>query len=647
MFAMLAMLDSFFIFNKVPADAHRGEYQIALVILSYLVASFASYTALALAQQLVDTKNSRERYWLHWGGAFAMGAGIWSMHFIGMLSYKMTMAVAYEPFLTLLSMLIAITVAYGVLGIVARDRLSLKQIAVGAVLLGAGISSMHYTGMAAMHMDGDLRYRPDIFLLSIIIAIAASGTALWMTFTLMRSNNVYHYLLQAGASLIMGAAICGMHYTGMAALVFIPYEHNHAEVNQSPDVLAVSIAVMTSVILGIALAAGAYKRAKVEEALRDADHRKDEFLSTLAHELRNPLAPISMALSMLQSPELDEQKRAKSCGIIERQLKQINRLVDDLVDLSRITHGKIELRKQPIMLSEAIDIALETVKPVVNQHGHTLTIYAPKEPIWLDADRTRLAQIFINLINNAAKYTLPNGVITLEAKRSEDKGVVVKVRDTGIGIPANKLQHIFELFVQLETSLERSHGGLGIGLTLVKRLVELHGGTIEAQSEGAERGSEFIVCLPTILTPELAPRVETQMLPEAVCKPRVLVTDDNIAFTETLGAMLEMLGYEVQVTNDGASALAAAQTFVPEIILLDIGMPGMNGYDVCKRMRAMPALRDSLIIAQTGFSQPDYFERSKAAGFDHHLIKPVNIHVIERLLQSFNLSRRAGVDHAF
>lgn len=267
------MLEGFFINGALPAGVEHGTYQLPLVVLSYVVASFASYTALALAQQLVDVTNIREKRLFHWGGAFAMGAGIWSMHFIGMLSYKMRMVVDYDPPLTLLSMLIAIAVAYGVLGIVARERLTLSPILFGAVLLGFGICGMHYTGMAAMKMDGDLRYIPSIFFLSVAIAVAASAAALWMAFTLARHSSGYRYLFQPGAALIMGAAICGMHYTGMAAAVFIPYAECRYDPNQNFDMLAFSIAGITAIILGLALATGIYRKTQTEFQLQYSENK--------------------------------------------------------------------------------------------------------------------------------------------------------------------------------------------------------------------------------------------------------------------------------------------------------------------------------------------------------------------------------------
>jgi len=266
------MLDSFFIYD-IPPIIETGHYQIPLVVLSYVVASFASYTALLLAQQLTATQNTLEKRWLHWGGAFAMGAGIWSMHFIGMLSYKMRMVVEYDPLLTLLSMLIAIAVAYGALGIVTRERLLFSQILIGGVLMGMGICGMHYTGMAAMIMDADLRYIPSIFVVSVIIAIAASIVALWMTFVLSKHSSIHRYLFQICAALIMGAAICGMHYTGMYASIFIPFAQCRYDPNQNFDVLALVVAGITTIILGMALGVGVYRKAQTELQLRNSESK--------------------------------------------------------------------------------------------------------------------------------------------------------------------------------------------------------------------------------------------------------------------------------------------------------------------------------------------------------------------------------------
>jgi PAS domain S-box-containing protein len=375
-------------------------------------------------------------------------------------------------------------------------------------------------------------------------------------------------------------------------------------------------------------------RKKMDARLKDSDRRKDEFLATLAHELRNPLAPLSNALHMLQLPELGEQRRREAYKIMEHQLQQMVRLVDDLLDVSRISHGKIELRRQRIQLKDAITSAMETVRPLIEERRHALTLEVPDEPVWVNADLIRLSQIFANLLNNAVKYTPGGGQIQL-AVEAGAREVTVRVRDNGIGIPESDLPKIFDMFTQVDNSIERAQGGLGIGLTLVRNLVQLHGGSIEARSSGINQGSEFVVKLPRVDGPEPIKTSKDKPVSRGHGRRlKVLVVDDSREVAKTLGWMVELLGHEVQVTTDGASALALARDFVPDAVLLDIGLSGMSGYDVCRKMRAEPLLKDTIIIAQTGWGQAEHRQRSKEAGFHYHLVKPVDIHVLEDLLLS-------------
>lgn len=378
------------------------------------------------------------------------------------------------------------------------------------------------------------------------------------------------------------------------------------------------------------------RRKEAEEALRESDRRKDEFLATLAHELRNPLAPLKNALHILKQPKSEKTRRNEALTIMGHQLQQMVRLVDDLLDVSRISHGKIELRKKRITFAEAIDMALETAKPLIEANGHTLTLDIPKTTSWLDADLTRLAQVFANLLGNAAKYTKPGGKISLKAE-VEDQMLVVTICDTGIGIPPEMLSKIFDMFTQVDASIERTHGGLGIGLTLVKKLVELHGGTVEASSRGLHQGSEFVVRLPFVMPPTVESPAPSQ--PAALRPPqhkrRILVVDDNQNLAKTLGWMVEILGHDVRVVHDGKTMLALATTYRPDIILLDIGLAGVSGYDLAKQIRQHPTLKDCVLIAQTGWGQPEHQRRSKEAGFDHHLVKPVELETLAQLLASF------------
>jgi PAS domain S-box-containing protein len=371
---------------------------------------------------------------------------------------------------------------------------------------------------------------------------------------------------------------------------------------------------------------------RVEEALKEADRRKDEFLAMLAHELRNPLAPVSNALQILKLSGVDPAAAERARGMMERQVEHLVRLVDDLLDVSRIMRGKIELRRGPVELSAVVARAVETAQPVVEAEGHRLTVSLPPEPLWLDGDLVRLAQVVGNLINNAAKYTEGGGTIRVAADR-EGNEAVLRVRDTGIGIAPNLLPRIFDMFVQAERRTRDARGGLGIGLTLVRRLVEMHGGSVVAHSEGPGKGSEFVVRLPLLPRPAGAAAPQTAGRRNAAPPPRrILVVDDSADAADSLAMMLRLDGHDVRVARDGPRALELAAADPPDVALLDIGMPGMDGYEVARRFRADPALRDVLLVAVTGWGQEDDRRRTREAGFDHHLVKPVETGVLESLL---------------
>jgi len=374
-------------------------------------------------------------------------------------------------------------------------------------------------------------------------------------------------------------------------------------------------------------------RKEMENKLKESDRRKDEFLATLAHELRNPLAPLKGALQIIKQTETDDARMSEAKEIMENQLQQMVRLVDDLLDVSRISHGKIELIKKSMPLADAISMALETVLPLAEAKGHRLTIDLSKETVWLNADGHRLAQVFANLLNNAVKYTEPGGVIRVEASVKGDV-VEVAICDNGIGIPANMLPSIFEMFTQVDTSVERSQGGLGIGLTLVRNLVDLHGGNVRAESKGIGQGSVFTVRLPLSISPATVEHKPQAAAASPARKLRVLVVDDNHNLAKTLGWMVEALGHEVKVVCEGKEVIATAQSYLPDVILLDIGLSGMNGYDLAKEIRKHPKLKHCLLIAQTGWGQPEHRRRSKEAGFDHHLVKPVEMETLAQLFTS-------------
>jgi PAS domain S-box-containing protein len=379
-------------------------------------------------------------------------------------------------------------------------------------------------------------------------------------------------------------------------------------------------------------AAVAIENARLYSDLKAADRRKDEFLAMLAHELRNPLAPIRNALHIMKMADKNGEAAEQARQMTERQVQHLVRLVDDLLDVSRVMRGRVELRKEPVELGVIIAHAVETAQPILDAQGQELVLSVPSESLRLEADPTRLAQVIGNLLNNAAKFSYRAGRVWLTAEREHDEAVV-RVRDEGAGISPALLPHLFDLFVQGNLSLERSQGGLGIGLTIVRKLVELHGGKVTARSEGPGKGSEFVVRLPMLqgAAKPLDAGPRRDLVPQAMSR-RVLIVDDNVDATQSMAVLLQLWGYEVRVAHSGQDALPKAEAFQPEVVLLDIGLPGMNGYEVAQRLRAQPRFDKTILIAVTGYGQEGDRRRSKDAGFNHHLTKPVDPDALQRLL---------------
>ncbi len=377
-----------------------------------------------------------------------------------------------------------------------------------------------------------------------------------------------------------------------------------------------------------ALLAEAGRRA---EALREADRRKDEFLATLAHELRNPLAPLRNALEILRLAGSNSAMSEKAREMMERQLNQMVRLVDDLLDVSRITTGKLGLRKARLEVQSAVRDGVETVRPFLETRQQVLSVDLPVEPLVVDGDRTRLSQVFANLVHNAAKYSAHEAPIAFSLAR-EGEEAVVRVRDRGIGLDAGSLTSIFDMFVQVDKSLERSQAGLGVGLTLAKRLVTLHGGSIEARSEGRGKGSEFVVRLPLADGAAAGDAESPRKDARESRGRRVLIADDNADFANSLSSLITGAGHEVRVAYDGAEALAAASRFHPDVAFLDIGMPRIHGYEVARQLRELPGMSACTLVAVTGWGQEDDRRRAREAGFDRHLVKPVDPREIESIL---------------
>jgi signal transduction histidine kinase len=387
-------------------------------------------------------------------------------------------------------------------------------------------------------------------------------------------------------------------------------------------------------------------RKRVEQALKEGDERKDQFLAMLAHELRNPLAPISNAVQIMKAEGLSGPYFQWSIKVIEDQIKQMTRMVDDLLDVSRITRGKVVLQKEPIDLEVVVDLAVEASRPLIKDCKHELTVVLPPRPIILEVDPARMAQVLSNLLNNAAKYTDEGGEISLSAEQA-GREVLIRVRDNGIGIAAELLPHVFDMFTQADQTLSRSRGGLGIGLTLVRSLVEMHNGRVGVHSDGPDRGSEFTVRLPLPAQPDAAQPDAAQ--PDAadpatndpgipLPRRRILVVDDNRSHATSLGVLLRTMGHQVDEAYDGVTALELARRHRPDVILLDIGLPVMDGYEVARRCREQKDLEQTMLVAMTGYGKEEDRRRSQEAGFNVHLVKPVNLEDLRMLLNQPDLS---------
>jgi signal transduction histidine kinase/ActR/RegA family two-component response regulator len=381
----------------------------------------------------------------------------------------------------------------------------------------------------------------------------------------------------------------------------------------------------------------AYERLRLIEQLREQDQRKDEFLATLAHELRNPLAPIRNGLELIRLSNNNPATVDRATTIMNRQVEQMVRLVDDLLDVARISRNKLELRKERVDLQSVVRNAVETSRPILAAAKNDLHVELPSEPVYLDADPVRLAQVFSNLLNNAAKYSEPGGSVSLIATQTGSE-LTVRVSDTGIGIEPGKLSQIFGMFVQLDASGPQVQSGLGVGLTLVQRLIEMHGGSIEARSEGTGQGSEFVVRLPALTPAAKAFPDETAVLEEdrPTVRRRILVVDDNLDSAESMAMMLTLSGHEVAMAHDGMEAVERAREFQPEVAFLDLGMPKLDGYEAARSIRRQSWGKQIMLVALTGWGQQEDKRRSREAGFDAHLVKPIDFGALEELVAGMN-----------
>jgi PAS domain S-box-containing protein len=372
---------------------------------------------------------------------------------------------------------------------------------------------------------------------------------------------------------------------------------------------------------------------QVESRLLEADRRKDEFLATLAHELRNPLAPIRNAARSIRLKAESDPQLQRAQAIIDRQIDHLSRLVDDLLDISRITHGKIEMQFETLPLATVVEYAVELVRPLLEARRHELSLDAGEEPAWVFGDSARLSQSISNVLSNAAKFTEPGGRIEVSILRAEGEAIV-RVRDSGIGMTPELLHQVFELFMQGDRSLDRAQGGLGLGLALVKRLIELHGGRVEARSDGQGKGSEFDIRLPVASPPVAMDSPPGEAREPAVAR-RILVVDDNRDAADSTADLLREERHVVQAVYSGAAALGVARVFKPEIVFLDIGLPGMDGYEIARRLRQFPETAEARLIALTGYGQSKDRELSRAAGFDEHVVKPLNPEALPALVAAY------------
>lgn len=637
-----------------------GRYEIPLVLVSILVAIFASYTALSLAERVKKSHGLSARLWIS-GGALAMGTGIWAMHFVGMLAFRLPIPIGYDISITLLSLILPITVSGMALWQFSLPNPRISNLAISAVLMGIGINAMHYTGMAAMKMEPGIIYDPLLFAASVAIAIVASAGALWIGFKL-RDNMRQAWLLRIGAAVVMGFAIVGMHYTGMAAASFpLGSVCTAASSGVSQDALAILVIIATVGVLTIALMASIYD-ARLESGSRNlaqsqatADERqrllvlerearnqaermselKDEFLATLSHELRTPLNAILGWAQILQRGVKDEATLRKGLDTIERNAHAQAQLIEDLLDMSKIISGKVRLEMKSIDPVNFIEAAMETVRPaaLVKNIRMEKTLDTDTGPIY--GDPNRLQQVMWNLLSNAVKFTPHGGTVQLQMQK-HGQAIRIRVSDTGIGISPDFLPYVFDRFRQADASTTRRYGGLGLGLSIARQLVELQGGSIHVDSAGENKGSTFTIHLPLLdelPEPLVLPTERSRMNAVRTPRPdaddlagiRILVVDDDPDARDLVAHILSQQGASIVTAASALKALALLEDCRPDIIISDIGMPDVDGYDFMRQVRMLGEARGGQVpaLALTAFTRSDDRMRALRAGFTSYMSKPV------------------------
>jgi NO-binding membrane sensor protein with MHYT domain/CheY-like chemotaxis protein/nitrogen-specific signal transduction histidine kinase len=598
------------------------HYHHGLVAISLLVAVLASYTALNLASRIRWARGAAAPVWLL-GGGFSMGTGIWAMHFVGMLALSLPLPINYDLPVTLLSLLIAIFVSSFALHIASREDVTPGHLSAAGIAMGIGICSMHYVGMAAIEIEPPIRYDRYWLAASFVIAVAASFAALWVAFTERDDTRLWKHRRALGA-LGMGLAITGMHYAGMMAARFPAEATSTGIAWVDRGWLAGAVTVITLfVLLGTLLlllidAQAAARAATMRASLAEVEgtsRAKDEFLAMLGHELRNPLASITAAVHLLDRAAAGSAEFSFARGVIGRQSQHLTSMVEDLLDVGRAINGKMSLHMEPLSLDQAVQSALRSLAAAGKTKDRE--VRCDGVPVWVNGDRTRLEQVVNNLVSNAANHTTHGGSIAVRVCR-QGADALVAVTDDGVGLDSDTAAHVFDLFFQGRQEISRARGGLGVGLTLVQRIVEAHHGEVRVASDGLGRGTRFTVRLPAVETPaaQAVPSGGTRRTPS---RSVVLVEDSDDARI-TLQHLLEHAGHRVLTARDGADGLKKIVEAKPDVALVDIGLPKVDGYEIARRLRA--AGSRTYLVAVTGYGLAADRERALQAGFDAHLTKP-------------------------
>jgi signal transduction histidine kinase/CheY-like chemotaxis protein len=654
-----------------------SQYDTTLVWVSVFVAMLASYTALCLAVCVKQSGKLSSWFWMG-GGAFAMGTGIWSMHFIGMLAFKLPIGITYDLQLTFLSWVIAAAVAGIALWQISQPKLGLKRLVISAVLVGVSINVMHFVGMSAMRIEPGIVYNLGLVFLSVIIAVSSAAAALWIAFFLQRNDDRVGFRL-VGA-VIMGLGISGMHYTGMASAGF-PIGSVCASSGSSLALegLALAIIIATVSILVITLITLDYhsrlkSRAKLlaitqevaderqllleremrareeaEKARVEAERTnalKDEFLATLSHELRTPLNSILGWVQLLQIRDIGDPVVKNGLKVVERNARAQGELIEDLLDMSGIASGKIRLENEVVDPALLIKKSIDMVLPAATRKSITVTYSLDKSTGTVLGDPSRLGQVVGNLLGNALKFTPSGGTVHVGLSRHQGM-IEIRIKDSGAGIPPDFLPHVFDLFRQADSSTTRRHGGLGIGLSIVKQLTELHGGNVVANSDGLGCGATFSVSLPIYSPSGFVQAVPTK--PEKASEidlesndlrgAKIMVVDDHVDAAQLLKGLLERCNATVIVAYSGQEAVAQIANAQPDLLISDIGMPDMDGIELIRLIRSMDhPVAKVTSIALSAYTRDRDRDNALSAGFDRYISKPVDgsllVATVARMLPS-------------